>query len=286
MVSNAMARPRPFIKWAGSKTKILKKLYEYVPGQFEDYYEPFLGSGALFFYLVYKRREHFKAYLSDINEELINTFIVVRDHVDQLITLLKNHQKEYAKNPEDYYYYIRDRSDSKDRVERAARVLFLNRTCYNGLYRVNRKGKFNVPFGKYKKPKICNAKTLRNASKALQMSKAEIRVLDYRIALERVKEGDFVYLDPPYQPINSTSNFTNYTQKGFTKEDQINLAKVFCDLTERGCRAVLSNSDTPLIHNLYSKYDIERVRVSRTINCIGGKRKGYTELIINNLRWI
>jgi len=276
MALNAgMARPRPFIKWAGSKTKILKKLYEHVPEKFENYYEPFLGSGALFFYLIYKKGNHFKAYLSDINEELINTFIVVRDHVDQLITLLKNHQKEYSKNPKKYYYYVRDKLDPKDRVERAARVLFLNKTCYNGLYRVNRKGKFNVPFGRYKKPKICDEKTLRNASKALQMSNAEIRVLDYQIALKQAKKGDFVYLDPPYQPINSTSNFTDYTQEGFSKEDQITLAKVYYDLT-----------DTPLIRSLYSKYDIERVRVSRTINCIGGKRKGYTELIINNLRWV
>ena len=287
MILNAMEiKPRPFIKWAGSKTKIVKKLYKYVPKQFENYYEPFLGSGAFFFYLIYKRGNSFKAYLSDLNEELINTFIVVRDHVDRLIALLKEHQKEYSRNPRKYYYYVRDKLNPKDNVERAARMIFLNKTCYNGLYRVNQKGKFNVPFGRYEKPKICDEETLKIASWALKVSKAEIHVLDYRVALKKAKKGDFIYLDPPYQPLNSTSNFTDYTQEGFSEEDQKKLAEVFNELTRRGCKVVLSNSDTPLIHTLYSKYDIEKVRVARTINCKGEKRTGYTELIINNLKWV
>ena len=287
MIINISAmKPRPFIKWAGSKTKIVKKLYKYVPKQFENYYEPFLGSGAFFFYLIQKRGNAFKAYLSDLNPELINTFLIVRDNVDELIILLKEHQKEYYKNPRKYYYYIRDELNPKDCVERAARMIFLNKTCYNGLYRVNQKGKFNVPFGKYEKPKICDEKTLRIASWALKVSKAEIRVLDYRRALEQPKEGDFIYLDPPYQPVNSTSNFTDYTQEGFSEEDQKCLAEIFYELTKKRCKVILSNSDTPLIRYLYSKYDIEKVQVARTINCKGEKRTGYTELIINNLRWV
>ena len=270
------------MKWAGSKTKILFRLDRYVPEKFEDYYEPFLGGGAMFFHLIYER-DPFKAYLSDSNEELINTFIVVRDHVEDLIHLLQEHKKEYKKNPEKYYYRIRDKLEPKDCIELAARTLFLNKTCYNGLYRVNKKGKFNVPFGKYEKPQICNIKTLRNASKALQESKAEIRTLDYQEALKTAKRNDFVYLDPPYHPVNSTSNFTSYTSEGFSPEDQKRLSNIFSNLIERGCKVVLSNSDTPLIHELYFDYLPEKVPVSRTISCIGEKRKGYTELIISNV---
>jgi len=278
------SKPHPFIKWAGNKTKILSKLGKYIPEEFEDYYEPFLGSGALFFHLVHTKKDSFKPYLSDSNEELINTFIVVRDNVEQLIALLKKHRDEYHRNPEKYYYAVREKHHLKDSIERAARMLFLNKTCYNGLYRVNKKNEFNVPFGTYEKPKICNEKELRNASKALQRSKAKISAVYYQLALEQAKENDFVYLDPPYQPVNATSSFTNYTHEGFSENDQKLLAKVFSVLTERGCKIVLSNSDTPLIHSLYSGFNIEQIKVSRTISCIGEKRKGSTELIICNFR--
>jgi DNA adenine methylase len=275
----------PFVKWAGGKTQLLQQLYESAPAQFDRYFEPFLGGGALFFYLISVRSEKFIAYLSDINSELINSYNVVKNNAGELIDLLKKHETEYQKSPSEYYYQLRDFHRPKNDIEKAARFIALNRTCYNGLYRVNSKGLFNVPWGKYKDPVICNSKNLRNVSFALQRSNAIIQVNDYKeILLKNVKEGDFIYLDPPYRPSSSTAYFTRYTDTGFTDKDQRDIANIFEELTKRKCKVMLSNSNTPLIKELYSKLakDIREVNAIRAINCKGSGRIGHTELIIRN----
>ncbi|HEU4443644.1 MAG TPA: DNA adenine methylase [Nitrososphaeraceae archaeon] len=275
----------PFVKWAGGKTQLLQLLYESAPAQFERYFEPFLGGGALFFYLISMKNEKFIANLSDINSELINSYAIVKNNTEELIDHLKQHEIEYQKSPSEYYYQLRDINKPKNDIEKAARFIALNRTCYNGLYRVNSKGLFNVPWGKYKDPVICNSKNLRNVSLALQRSNAIIQVSDYKEILSKnAKEGDFVYLDPPYKPSSSTAYFTRYTDTGFTDNDQRDIASIFEELTKRKCKVMLSNSNTPLIKELYSKHakDIREVNAIRAINCKGSGRIGHTELIIRS----
>jgi DNA adenine methylase len=276
----------PFVKWAGGKTQLLAKLYSFIPSGFSRYFEPFLGGGALFFYLISNKSRPLTTYLSDINSELINSYLVVKDNVDKLIDLLNQHEIKYKKDPSRYYYELRTQDLKKtNRTARAARFIALNRTCYNGLYRVNRQGLFNVPWGKYKDPLICNSSNLRNVSLALQHSRTTIQVGDYKeILLEKVREGDFVYLDPPYNPSSSTSYFTRYTRSGFDDGDQQELAATFRKLDGKGCKILLSNSNTQLIKELYcdfAKYVVE-VDTTRSINCKGSKRAGHKELIIRN----
>jgi DNA adenine methylase len=275
----------PFVKWAGGKTQLLQQLYAFVPTQFDRYFEPFLGGGALFFYLISIRGNQFTSYLSDINSELINSYAVVKNNTEKLIGLLKKHEVGYQESPSEYYYQLRDIKRPRNSIEKAARFIALNRTCYNGLYRVNSKGSFNVPWGKYKDPAICNSKNLRNLSFALQQSETIIQVKDYKeILLKNAKEGDFIYLDPPYRPISSTAYFTRYTEAGFTDKDQRDLASIFEELNERKCRVMLSNSNTPLIKEIYTKLakDIKKVNAIRAINCMGSGRAGHKELIIRN----
>lgn len=273
------------MKWAGGKTQLLQQLYESTPAKFNIYLEPFLGGGTLFFYLISVRSKKFIAYLSDINSELINSYNVVKSNTEELMDLLRLHGTEYQKSPSEYYYQLRDIIRPKNEVEKAARFIALNRTCYNGLYRVNSKGLFNVPWGKYKDPVICNSKNLRNVSLALQRSDAITQVSDYKEILRKnAKEGDFIYLDPPYRPSSSTAYFTRYTDTGFNDKDQRDLANIFEELTKRKCKVMLSNSNTPLIRDLYSKLakDIREVNAIRAINCKGSGRIGHTELIIRN----
>ena len=264
-------KPRPFVKWAGGKRQIIKELVKRVPESFGVYYEPFLGGGALLFELMPK-----KAVVGDVNEELINAYTVVRDRVEDLIKSLKKHRNE-----RDYYYRIRSWRP-KDPVERASRFIYLNRTCYNGLWRVNSKGEFNVPFGRYKNPKICDEENLRAVSSYLRTADVRIVLGDYRETLKTAKRGDFVYLDPPYAPVSGTSRFTEYVSGGFSEEDQVKLAEVFRDLDRRGCYVMLSNSDTPLIRDLYKGFLIESVSANRPINCVGSGRSNHRELIIRN----
>jgi DNA adenine methylase len=275
----------PFLKWAGGKTQILFELERFVPSEFNRYFEPFLGGGAVFFHLTTKNIR-FSAYLSDINEELITTYKVVKDVVERLIDLLKEHQKGYNKNPSEFYYELRDSKPPTD-VERAARFIVLNKTCYNGLYRVNKRGIFNVPIGRYKNPLICDSNNLRNVSLSLRNSRTIIQPSDYKqILLQNAREGDFVYLDPPYNPVSSTASFTSYTNSGFTITDQKELSYVFSELNDRKCKVLLSNSDTKFIRELYSDFtqQIKEVNVSRAINCNGTKRTGHKELLISNYR--
>jgi DNA adenine methylase len=273
----------PFLKWAGGKTQILFEIEKFVPSEFNRYFEPFLGGGAVFFHLT-TRNLQFTAYLSDTNEELITVYRVVKDDVEKLIDILKKHQKDYDKDPIEFYYELRKFVPPTD-VERAARFIALNKTCYNGLYRVNKRGVFNVPIGRYKNPLICNSTNLRNASLSLRDSKVIIELSDYKqILLENAREGDFVYLDPPYNPASSTASFTSYTNSGFTDTDQKELRDVFTELMDRKCKVLLSNSDTKFIRKLYSEFArcFKEVNVLRSINCRGSKRSGHKELIISS----
>ncbi|MHA2407685.1 MAG: DNA adenine methylase [Candidatus Ranarchaeia archaeon] len=272
--------PRPFVKWAGSKARMIPHLKKYIPKKFERYFEPFLGGGAVFFYLSKIQSQTFAAFLSDLNEELVNSYLVVRNHLPELLQLLINHQENYTHSPEPYFYNVRNQEIPPNTIERAARTIFLNKTCYNGLYRVNKQGKFNVPFGTYKNPKICDTPNLTAVSSLLNNRSVKLEVSDYRDSLKQAVELDFIYLDPPYLPVTKTQNFTSYTTDGFSPVDQESLAEEFKALIDKGCHVVLSNSDTPKIRDLYSGFKLETIEVSRMISCKGSGRRGFTELII------
>jgi len=235
-VKNTTNSPHPFLKWAGGKRQLLAQFDQHLPQKFNNYIEPFVGGGAVFFYLLPK-----KAILIDNNKELINCYKVIKNNVAELIKLLKRH-----KNDKTYFYKIRnlDRNHKEINkltdVERASRTIYLNRCCYNGLYRVNSAGEFNVPFGKYKNPKFCDANNLNAVSIALKNTK--IYKDSFEKCLDFAEKEDFVYLDPPYHPISDTSNFTSYTKNIFGKESQIKLYQVFRQLDEIGCKLMLSNS--------------------------------------------
>ncbi len=268
-------KPKPFVKWAGGKRQIIDELIRRVPKIFGTYFEPFVGGGALLFELQPE-----KAVIGDTNFELINAYLVIRDKVEELIEDLKRH-----KNEKEYYYRMRSLDpETLDPVKRASRFIYLNRTCYNGLWRVNSKGEFNVPFGRHKNPKICDEENLRAVSEYLRRADIKIVCGDYKETLKEAKEGDFVYLDPPYAPVSGTSRFTKYTGKGFSLKDQEELAEVFRELDRRGCYVMLSNSDTEFVRKLYRGYIIERVSANRFINCVAKKRKNHTELIIRNYK--
>lgn len=255
-------------------------MLRYVPSNFSNYYEPFLGGGA-FFFALFSTRRNFNAVLSDVNAELIEAYKTVRDTPDELIPVLSLLQEEYYRsaNRSDYYYEKRGWRPS-NHVESAARLIFLNRTCYNGLYRVNSRGEFNVPFGRYKNPRILDEENLRAVSKALRETKAQLACSDFASAVAKCGRDDLVYFDPPYQPKSKTSSFTDYTPGGFSEKNQEELAKEFKKLLDRGCTVLLSNSETPLTSRLYSKYQIRNVTVNRPINSVGSGRTGYKELIV------
>jgi DNA adenine methylase len=268
----------PFVKWAGGKTQLLSKLDSRIP-QFERYFEPFLGGGALFFYLA--SRLQFSARLSDANSELVNAYNIVKHDVEGLITVLEKHGKNYERAPAEYYYKLRSAQLDND-LESAARFIALNKTCYNGLYRVNRNGEFNVPIGRYKNPAICDRDQLRRASAALNYSDAKIIACNYKQALKKASNGDFVYLDPPFNPLSASAHFVGYTKSGFGEKDQMELSQVVRELDRKGCRVLLSNSDTKLTRELYCRFDLSRVQVVRAISCKGSARTGYREILVRN----
>ena len=263
--------PRPFLKWAGGKSKLIQQYIPYFTQDFNNYYEPFLGGGAIFFHLLPK-----SAVLTDINPELINVYRCVRDKVEPLIALLAEHQHKHNK---DYYYRVRQHSYNTD-IERAARLIYLNKTCFNGLYRENSKGKFNVPIGQYKNPKICHPDLLYSASAALES--AEIDVRGFAEVVNYAKSNDLVYFDPPYYPISNTSNFTAYSRYSFSKDDQIQLRDVFAELAIRGVKVMLSNSDCDLIRDLYSEFKIHNISAARAINSNAQKRGKIAELLVTS----
>ena len=275
-------KAKPFLKWAGGKQRLLSQYEAYFPPDFKGYIEPFLGGGALFFHLWNTYRLPHRSFLSDNNEELINTYRVLRDQVDKLIELVAIHKQNHNK---EYYYKIRslDRQDVKlDDVERAARTIYLNKTCYNGLYRVNSKGQFNAPMGSYKNPKILYEETLRTASAALQEVCLEAR--DYRTIVEFVQAGDFCYFDPPYDPVSKTASFTGYTAGSFRDEDQRQLAELFAELDKKDCLCMLSNSYTPFILELYQHFRIEIAQAKRAINSDANGRGNINEVVVLNYK--
>jgi DNA adenine methylase len=266
--------PRPFLKWAGGKSKLIQQYTRYFPADTRTYYEPFLGGGAVFFYL-----QPTKATLTDINAELITTYRCVRDQVEELICLLKEHESQHNS---DYYYQVRAAIASTD-LEQAARLIYLNRTCFNGLYRVNSKGQFNVPLGRYEKPKICHEDLLRAASKAL--ASCEIKRTDFTDVLNyATSSDDFVFLDPPYHPISSTSYFTAYSQYAFSEKDQERLRDTCAELARRGVKVMVCNSDCEFIRKLYIdiNFKMEPIKAARAINSNIKNRGMIYELLITS----
>jgi len=270
----------PFVKWAGGKSSLLPKLLRHLPPELSNYYEPFVGGGALF-YAAYESNAPFNAHLSDINRELISTYVMIKEQPDELIQALSRLELDYYRSQSTSKFFYEKRSWRPSTfVESAARLIFLNKTCYNGLYRVNSRGEFNVPFGRYEKPKILDAQNLRAINKALNDTNAQLTSSDYKSALSTCGKNDFVYLDPPYQPKSKTSSFTNYAPGGFSEVDQRELAEEFERLVELGCKVLLSNSDTPLTNRLYKRFERIRVRVNRPINSMGSGRRGYKEILV------
>lgn len=266
---------KPVVKWAGGKTKVIGQLSRYIPQEFKNYHEPFVGGGAMFFHLVHELiKKNAVAFLSDMVEELINLYQVIKKDVDSLIEESKKHR--YEKN---YYYEVRSLDpNNMTKVERASRMLFLNKTCFNGLYRVNRKGRFNVSFGDYKDPVIVDEAALSNASRAFRY--AEIFHGDVELVLKNAQKGDFIYLDPPYVPLSATSDFTQYTPGSFNAYDHERLKDIFEGLEAKGCYVMLSNSNTDFVARLYSGYNIKTISASRAINSNTKKRGAIKELLI------
>jgi len=269
---------QPFLKWAGGKSQLLDQFEPFFPASIRSYCEPFLGGGAVFFHLK-ARFPKLQATLCDKNEELINCYEVIRDQVEDLMTCLDEHLQNFRAHSRQYYYEIRAQSALSGAVKRAARMIFLNKTCYNGLWRVNGRGQFNVPIGSYKPERVSlyDRPNLLAASHALK--DAELRIQDFRQTLQKVQRGAFVYVDPPYVPVSKTSNFTSYTQHDFGQVDQSELANLFATAANRGVQLMLSNSDTPATRELYGKFNLRTVQARRSVNCDGSKRGRVSELV-------
>ncbi len=280
MIKSKNKLVRPFLKWAGGKRYLLPEITRRIP-KFTTYHEPFLGGGAVLFFLQPK-----KAIVNDINTEVINVYRVIkkRGNVEELIKILSNH-----KNESDYFYKIRGLDRDKEKfnelssLEKAARVIYLNKTCFNGLFRVNNQGQFNAPFGGYKNPNFINAEVLRAVSKFLNENEIIILNESFEELLPKIKKGSFVYLDPPYDPVSNTASFTGYNLAGFDKKNQKKL-KDFCDELNKkeGVKFLLSNSATDFIKDLYKDYIIEIVKVPRNINSDAAKRGKVDEVLVRN----
>ena len=274
--------PKPFVKWAGGKRQLLPILSQHIPKNFGTYFEPFLGGGAVLFHLI-SQNSQLKCSVSDLNSTLILSYVTIRDKVDEVITSLEEHSENYFKNSEEYYYQVRD-SNPKNQIDKVSRLIFLNKTCFNGLYRVNSKGKFNVPVGRYVNPNIVNKENLQILSHVLQSKGISIKCEDFTTALKKTQEDDFVYLDPPYQPVSSTANFTSYTNDNFGYKDQERLFTEFKKLDSKGCKVMLSNSKSQEVIELFSEYsdNIIEINTNRFINSNSKKRTGHIEILIKN----
>lgn len=268
---------KPPLKWVGGKTKLLPELLARVPAKYGRYYEPFVGGGALFLALCPEA-----AVLGDMNGDLIDTYRTIASDVEPLIHRLEKMRARHQTGGAPYYYDVRtqwnDCEYEDDRIGRAAAFIFLNKTCFNGLWRVNRAGQMNTPVGSYKNPTIFEPENLREVAKAL--AHVEFAVGDYKTTTARVTKGDFVYFDPPYDPLNKTSNFTSYTKTGFGDDEQAQLAKHALELQGRGAFVMLSNNDTPFIRDLYKDFHIDTVKCARPINSKGDKRGAVDEVLI------
>lgn len=266
---NTTSTPKPFLKWVGGKRQLLPQLQGLLPRSFKRYVEPFVGGGAMFFHLKPEQ-----TLLADANRELVDCYTAIRDCVDDVVEELQEHRYD-----KDHYYEVRARDPWEMRLpERAGRTIFLNRSGFNGLYRVNRAGRFNVPFGRYTNPLICDEVNLRGCSELL--STVQIEHSDFEQVASQAEEGDFVYFDPPYVPASPTASFTSYTPGGFGLQEQERLAELFSELASRGVQVMLSNSDTPLVRELYSGHRIESVSARRNINSKASKRGKVGEVVV------
>lgn len=280
---------RPFLKWAGGKHALLEQLRPLYPKKVRRYFEPFLGAGAVFFDVASRFRLR-RAVLSDRNNELVVTWKAIQRDLDGVIAALEKHAARHSKE----HYYATRASTPRSDAAIAARFIYLNRTCFNGLYRVNRSGRFNVPMGSYKAPRILDVEGLRAVSRALggsdkgqdrvvigqQLYGGELGGLDFEETLTVTKRGDFVYLDPPYQPVSDTANFTSFTARPFSESDQRRLAYVYRDLANRDVQVMLSQSDTPLVRELYRGYEMVQISARRSINSAADRRGPVRELAI------
>lgn len=270
----------PILKWVGGKRQSLDIILPLIPKKYSTYYEPFVGGGAVFFSLQPR-----KAVINDINDELMNVYQVIRSDAQGLLEKLAEAAENHS---EDFYYKVRERDRNQDiynrlsAIDKAARTIYLNKTCYNGLYRVNTDGKFNTPYGKYKNPNIINRDTILNLHAYLNKANVQIRCDDYRRVLSTARCGAFVYFDPPYMPISETANFTSYTADGFDIEQQVMLKQTCDDLTRRGIKFLLSNANTWIIRQLYRKYKIKIIKAKRAINSVADKRGAVEEVLVKN----
>lgn len=268
---------QPFLKWAGGKRQLLPVIREHLPPQRKHYFEPFVGAGAVLFDLQPKT-----AHINDANAELINCYKVIKSDPEALIVHIKQHQIS-----SDYFYRLRNLDREPEfrelsNIERASRIIYLNKTCYNGLFRVNRQGHFNVPYGDYRNPTIIVEVVIRAISQYFNDNDIQITNYDYAQVLRNARKGDFVYLDPPYDPLSDTASFTGYNLNKFDKDEQKRLKEVYAELSYRGCKVLLSNSATDFISELYADYAIFPVEANRNINSIGTGRGKITELLIRN----
>ena len=275
---------KPFLKWAGGKTQMLASYADFFPKKFKGYHEPFVGSGAVYFYLCRLQSEGdlphsmTRVRLTDNNADLVNAYQVVQNYVNDLIRLLRKHKEKHSAT---YYYQMRDldTNDLTD-IQRAARMIYLNKTCFNGLYRVNKKGKFNVPMGRYKNPSVFDEENLLAVS--AELKRADIRCESFRRVIDDAKPGDFIYFDPPYYPLSKTSNFTSYTTDVFADFEHRLLADVVRQLDRKGCMVMVSNSSAQFVWKLYENFKRERVKATRLINSKAQKRGKINELVILN----
>lgn len=276
MVKNRLVAP--VVKWVGGKRQLLNEITPLIPKRFTSYCEPFLGGGAVLFSVQPSR-----AIVNDLNEDLIAVYEVIRDDVEALVADLKKHE-----NTPEYFYKIRDMDRNKElyqsltKVERASRLIYLNKTCFNGLFRVNSLGEFNSPFGHYKNPNIVNEPVLKAVNKYLMSSNITFYSEDFAVTLDKIGKGGFVYLDPPYDPVSDTASFTGYNKGGFDRTEQIRLKQCCDDLTRRGVKFVLSNSATDFIKDLYKDYNISVVQAKRAVNSDASKRGLVEEVLIRN----
>lgn len=276
--TRTMPTPRPFLKWAGGKGALLHELLPRVEQArpFSRYFEPFVGGGALFFELARQGKLPPEATLADANPHLIETYQGVRDCPAEVIRLLQHHQNRHSR---DYFYEIRAKNPEK-LPEKAARIIYLNRTCFNGLYRENSRGRFNVPIGRYKNPRICDATNLNACSRTL--TKVNLALQPFDMLCKNIQTGDFVYFDPPYHPLSKTASFTAYARCGFGEEKQRLLAHVFAKLAKKGAKLLLSNSMTDLVCELYAGFTIEQVYAARSVNSNPNRRGKVPEALVRN----
>lgn len=275
---------QPFIKWVGGKRALLNEIFKYIPNNFNNYYEPFLGGGALFFELYSKGvLDNRKIYLSDINKELINSYMIIKDSPKELIKNLELFKKKHNK---EFFYKIREQDREQnffkiDPVLRASRFIYLNKTCFNGLYRVNKKGYFNTPIGSYKNPNIADKERILNANEALKYATLENKSF-HSLDLNNINKDDFVYFDPPYYPLNETSSFTSYNENIFLEKEQKELFELFNKLNEKEAFLLKSNSNAEFISNLYKDYEQITIQANRTINSKANGRGKINEVLIRN----